>query len=178
MVAIAEALVEPIEPRSFDETLFVVCFAAAYGDLLARRLEGTSARSPPGETKRAEARRRVTTLLDPERALRVGRRSLTVLLADLEERVRSSVAMEEHARAAGPKGDRDAARLLERLGGYQLQRVRPLGELLLALPEDVRAFELSRGLRLRAELLFGPLAEAVRAQRAILDALGAKVRAL
>ncbi len=180
IVEIAEALVEPGEHRPFDETLFVVCFAAAYGDLLTKRLDGRNAggHAPARQANRRETRRRVTALLDPHRALTVGKRALAALRADLEERVRSSLAIDDAARRAGPRADQEAARFVEELGGYQLQRVRPLGDLLLALPGDVRAFELARGMRLRAELLFAPLAEAVRGEQGILEALGEKLRGL
>ncbi len=172
VVAIAEALVQPGQPRTFEETVFVLCFAVGYGEMLASRIVGAGGRANPS------TRRRVVELLDPRRVLADGKRSLTTLLVDLEERVRSGLVSSEAGRAGGGPGgsEADTVRRLERAGAYQLQHVRPLAEFLLTLPDDLRAFELTRGMQLRAELLFAPLAEGVRAQQAILDALGAKLR--
>jgi hypothetical protein len=42
-------------------------------------------------------------------------------------------------------------------GACQLQRIRPFAELLLWLPEDVRAAELSTGIATRRKMIFAPL---------------------
>ncbi len=64
---------------------------------------------------------------------------------------------------------------MEAHGAYQLQRVRPLRELLLALPDDLRNFELDEGMGIRAKLVFEPLAARARAECAILDDLAKRL---
>jgi hypothetical protein len=91
-------------------------------------------------------------MLEPARILREARRSTQAVLADLEERVRTSLALEEASRGALKDGasEEQVVRRLESLGSYQLHRVRPLAEVLLGLPDDLRRFELTQGMGVRA----------------------------
>jgi hypothetical protein len=59
------------------------------------------------------------------------------------------------------------AELIARLtgvGAYQLQRIRSFTELLLQLPEDLRAAELSSGIAARRQMIFLPLLARARAE--------------
>ncbi|WP_257447930.1 hypothetical protein [Archangium lipolyticum] len=166
VVSLAEELAD-LDRAPLDETLFVACFAASYLEAVLARVRGQApALSTP-------ARRRVARMLDPSRILREARRSTAAVLADLEERVRSSLVFEEAARDALAKeaSAEEVARRWESLGSYQLHRVRPLAEVLLGLPDDLRRFELEKGMGVRARLLFEPLAERTRAELALLERL-------
>lgn len=166
VVALAEALAG-LERAPLEEALFVACFAASYRDAILARVRG---RTPVLSTT---ARRRVARVLEPGRILREARRSTQAVLADLEERVRSGAELEAAARGALEEGasEEQVVRRLESLGSYQLHRVRPLAELLLGLPDDLRRFELEKGLGVRSRLLFAPLAERARAELALLERL-------
>jgi hypothetical protein len=166
LVSLAEALAG-LDRAPFDEALFVACFAASYRKPILARVQGR------GPALSATARRRVAQVLDPVRILRAARRGTAAVLADLEERVRSSLALEEAARGALGQGasEEQVVRSWESLGSYQLHRVRPLAEVLLALPEDLRRFELAEGMGVRARLLFAPLAERARAELVLLERL-------
>lgn len=166
VVSLAEALAGQ-ERAPLEEALFVACFAASYLEAILTRVKG---RTPVLSTT---ARRRVARVLEPARILREARRNTEAVLADLEERVRSSRELEEAAARALEEGasEEQVVRRLESLGSYQLHRVRPLAELLLGLPDDLRRFELTKGLGLRSRLLFAPLAERARAELALLERL-------
>lgn len=166
LVGLAERLAAA-DRLPLEEALFVVCFAASYRDAVLTRVEGR------GRAPSASVRRRVERALDPVRLVASARRTAASLLEDLEEREVAGFALQAQARAALEHGVSDAelARRVEDLGGHQLQRVRPLGELLLALPEDLRRFELTEGMGLRSWLLFAPLAERARAEVAVLERL-------
>jgi hypothetical protein len=166
LVSLSESLAA-LDRAPLDEALFVAYFAASYREPILARVRG---RVP---TLSAPGRRRVTQMLDPVRILREARRSTAAVLADLEERVRAGLEMDEAARDALSTGasEEQVVRKLEALGSYQLHRVRPLGELLLGLPEDLRRFELTRGMGMRARLLFAPLAERARAEQVLLEKL-------
>ena len=165
IVHLAEAL-GGLERAPLDETLFVACFAASYRAAILMRVEGRTALS-------AAARRRVARLLDPARLLREARRHTQAVLADLEERVRSSLAIESSVSEALASGASPAqvVRRMESLGSYQLQRVRPLAQVLLELPEDLQRFELLEGWTTRSRLLFAPQAERARAELTLLERL-------
>ena len=99
-------------------------------------------------------------------------------MADLEARAEAGPAMARAARKAREAGATPlevAARLEAEGRLYQLHPMRPLHELMAALPPDVQRFEIERGLELRARWMFAPLAENLRSQIAILDRLEAKV---
>ena len=167
LVGVAEEIVGTTG-RPFDEMLFVLCFVASYRDALLARV-------PAGVARLASpTRRRLATLLDPRAVLAVAKESTRAVLVDLTHRIESSRSLEREAEAARGRGADDVAivRHLETLGSYQLHRVRTLREVLMALPEDIRRFELTRGMSLRASVLFEPLAERARAELAILEALG------
>jgi hypothetical protein len=164
MRALATAVVEPPGHRPFEEMLFSIAFAAAYAELLETRLRA-SGRGPVAAP---------LSPLDARKALKAAQRGLDALSRDLEERVRSSLAIEASSRSA--PGELDMSSLFAEHGGYQLERVKPLKELLAGLPSDVRAFEEARGIRLRRELLFAPMAQAIRGQQAILEDLARSLR--
>lgn len=163
LVGLSEALVAP-RWMPYEETLFVASFVAAYrGPILARAnvsLEGS-------------ARRRVGALLDARRVLRQACQATQQVLEDLEQRVRASERLAKRAAQLQARGvpEDEQARQLESLDPYQLQRVRPYSEVLLGLPADLRRFELSEGLTLRARLLFEPLAVRTRAELSLLKRL-------
>ncbi len=165
VVHLAESLAE-VERAPLDETLFVACFAACYLPAILARVQGRTALS-------TAARRRVARLLEPVRILRNARRHTAALVADLEERVRSSLETETAVKEALASGasDEQLVRRMESLGSYQLQRVRPLAEVLLVLPEDLRRFELTEGWGTRMRLLFSPQVEHARAQLQLLERL-------
>jgi hypothetical protein len=173
LVALAEGLAAR-ERAPLEEALFVACFAASYREAVLSRVEGRARAPSPS------VRRRVEHALDPVRLLHEAQRTASAVLADLEERVAWGLQSEAKARAALARGmpEPDVVRELEAAGSYQLQRVRPLGEVLLALPEDLRHFELTHGMGLRARLLFAPLAERARAERDILARLEGQLAAL
>ena len=125
-----------------------------------------------------EAERRVSELLDPRRVLAAARRTHQELLADLEARVDAGNKLAAEAGRARSDGKTDAEIVsrLEKLGSYQLHRVRPLSELMASLPEDLLRLELEHGIAARTQLLFAPMAERVRAEGAILDRLEAALR--
>ena len=156
-------MVDPRPRRPFDESLFVICFAALYRNAVAARLG-------PAD---AAARRRVRELLDPRRVLRSARRTLDELHTDLKRRAEEGVILAREAARARDEGAnrRDAARRLEKMSPYQLHRVRPLSELLDSLPEDLAAIELGEGIAWRTQALFEPMADVVHAQHAALDVL-------
>jgi hypothetical protein len=161
------------ERAPLEEALFAVCFAASYRDAVLSRVEGRA------RALSAAVRKRVEKALDPLRLVREAQRTSAAVLADLEERVESGLRYEEHARKALARSEpeADVVRALEAAGSYQLHRVRPLGEVLLALPEDLRQFELTEGMGLRSRLLFAPLAERARAEHAVLAKLEARLTA-
>ncbi len=165
VVHLAESLAE-VERAPLDETLFVACFAACYLPAILARVQGRTALS-------SAARRRVARLLEPVRILRNARRHTAALVADLEERVRSSRELAHAMREASARGATDAqvVERMESLGSYQLHRVRPLTQVLLDLPEDLRRIELTDAWVVRQRLLFEPQAERARAELALLERL-------
>lgn len=145
--------------------LFAVTFASSYGARVRDRVRALGAsRAAP---------RRVAALLDPRTLVALARRRTRTVLADLEERIASGLALAA-ASAQGSDED-DAIRRLEAHGSYQLHRVRPLRDVFRALPADVRRFELETGLALRVRLLFEPLAARARTELAALDAIEASL---
>lgn len=167
LVALAEALVEP-RWMPFEETLFVASFVTSYRSAILARTE---------DPLTGAARRRVSTLLDARRVLRQARRSTQRVLEDLEARANASERMARSAAALRARGVSEAEQVhhLETLDPYQLQRVRPYSEVVLGLPGDLRHFELTEGLALRARLLFEPLAVRTRAELSLLARLEAQL---
>ena len=157
VLALVDDLVTVAPPRPFEETLFVILFAASYRALVLRRVEQASA---PVATKR------VARALDPKQLIANARRDLARQCADLEERIASGDDLRvaaERAFAAGTS-DRDTVAILERISPYQLHYVRPLGDLLLSLPPDVRRYEIGDGITARRELMFAPQLHLARTQ--------------
>jgi hypothetical protein len=172
VVRLVEALTDPLAPRRFEEIVLTATVAASYVDTIAARVRGgpagTSGRGSSAEERRVRAR------LDPRAILRAEHRRLAGALADLEARrdagpVLAAAAREALAAGADPLG---AAARLEAAGlPYQLHAMRPLRELLEALPEPLRRFEMEEGLELRARWMFAPLCEELRARMAVLARL-------
>lgn len=164
--ALVVALVEPsaaLPPRPLETSLFVLTFASLYRPVLVRRLRL--------DTRPTPLQRRLGRLLDPRRIRRRAQRRARDLLADLDARIADGEAMQA-ALDAAPAEDDDARRhAITAFGSYQLERVRPVEEVLASLPEDVRRVELDRGPGVRARLLFAPLAAVVRRELEVLDAL-------
>jgi hypothetical protein len=169
VLGLAAALGDAVSAgRPFDEMLFVVTFASSYGARVRDRVRALGApRAAP---------RRAAALLEPRTLVALARRRTRTLLADLEERIVSGLAL---AAASAPRSDDDddAIRRMEARGSYQLHRVRPLRDVYRALPDDVRRFELETGLALRVRLLFEPLAARARAELTALDAIEATLDA-
>jgi hypothetical protein len=157
VVGLVEELVAARAERTFDEMLFLVLFAASYRDLVALH----------------DPSKRVEDLLDPRRLLRAARSTVSSVSADLETRVAAGHAIERSVADATQRGlDAIAiARRLEQVDAYQLQRIRSLSELFASLPDAIARHEVERGIALRRQLLFEPLAERARAELAILDRL-------
>lgn len=153
---LAESVSDALEQhRPFEEALFVVCFAASYGAAIRTRMG------------------RASSALDPHHLVARARRDRKALLEDLEERIRSGRSLAK----AVARADRDALRTLDPKESYQLHRVRALPDILDSLPEDVRHFEVTRGISVRIDLLFEPLAARTRAELTALDKLEAKLTA-
>lgn len=158
VVGLVDALVLGTPDRPFEEGLFVILFATSYGGPLVRRVE------PP-------RRKHLTKALDPHRIIANLRHGLARQRSDLEARIDGGnrlVAASALARKQGA-ADAEIARHLEKLDPYQLQHVRPLGELLLSFPRDVRRYEMNEGITARNKLIFEPLLQQARAQQQILD---------
>jgi hypothetical protein len=164
VLALVDDLVAWSPDRTFEEGLFVVLFAASYRGLVIRRAEQAGA---------PVARKHVARALDPRAVIASLRRSLANQLADLEERMASGDALFAAAAAGRTRGATDAEILaqLERISPYQLHHMRPLGELLLSLPVDVRRHEIGAGITARRELIFAPLLQQTRTQQQILAKL-------
>jgi hypothetical protein len=173
VVGLVESIIEPRSRRPLEESLFVACFAATYRTPILARI-GSDPRSD-----RAEAERRLSELLDPRRVLSAARRTHQDLFADLQARVSDGKKLAEEAQRAKAAGKTDAEIVarLEKLGSYQLHRVRPLSELMASLPQDLLRLELEHGIAARTQLLFGPMAERARAEGMILDELERALRA-
>jgi len=153
---LASHLVELAGSRSFEETVFVVTFVACYGEAILAR-----------------ASKRLRERLRPRPILAAAKQRTRRVLADLEERIRSSAEVATAAaelRRAGCS-DGDVAAQLEGAGAYQLQHVRSFGGFILSLPDELRRFELGPAFATRSELLFVTFAEQARAQLAILERL-------
>ena len=69
---------------------------------------------------------------------------------------------------AAPRPGPRVARAIERAGGYQLQHMSSFGDFVLAMPEELRAFELGPAFGVRSDILLVTFAEQARAQRTIL----------
>jgi hypothetical protein len=167
LLTLVRALVDTHPGRPFEEVLFVVYVTASYRSTIVARVDGDAHALAPSE------RRRAAELLDPHRVIEAARRTLALVLADVETRAAEGYALGRAAHAARGEGaslDEIAARL-ERLSPYQMHRVRPFAEMLMSLPEDLLRFEVSEGIELRVKLIFEPLAEQIRRQLAILDQL-------
>jgi hypothetical protein len=170
LLGLVEALTDRGASRPFEEIVFVVCFAASYRDAIVSRVGG--ARLAPA------ARRRVAALLDSRRMLEDAKRTLRKALVDLESRIEEGTSLEDEARRGRSAGltDGEIVRRLEALSPYQMHATRTLSSLLLSLPDDLRKFEIDGGIGLRVRLLFRPLADSVRAELSILDALSERVK--
>jgi hypothetical protein len=164
VLALVDELIAWSPDRTFEGGLFVVLFAASYRALVIRRAEQAGA---------PVARRHVAKVLDPRAVIATLRHALAKQRADLENRIAGGDELYAAAAAARAASATDAeiARLLERLSPYQLQPMRPLGELLLSLPVDVRRYEMTTGITARRDLIFAPLLRQTRMQLQLLTAL-------
>lgn len=165
LTGLVSEMTRDLDARAIEETLFVVCFGRCYAAAILRRV-------PPSR------RARIEELLAPDRLLQGAERRLDRTIADLQERVRSSEAMQREAlalrRGGLPEGAVAAA--LDGRGAYQLQHVRAYAEVVRALPEDLLRFEVSEGLGVRSELLFEPMVGLAEAQRAMVQKLRVRLR--
>lgn len=157
VVALVDDLVTATPERTFEETLFVILFAASYRALVLRRVDQASA---------PVARKRIARALDPKQLVTLARRDLARQCADLEQRIAEGDELREAADDAFAAGrtDHEVAGMLERISSYQLHYVRPLGELLLSLPPEVRRYEIGDGITARRDLIFAPQLRLVRTQ--------------
>ncbi|MDP2305164.1 MAG: hypothetical protein Q8P18_03975 [Pseudomonadota bacterium] len=177
VVRLVEALTDPRAPRRFEEVVLIATVAVSYVDTIAARARGgAGASGAPGGASGVgrTAERRVRARLDPRAILRAERRRLGDALADLEARrdaglVLGAAAREALAAGADPLGA--AARLEAEGRPYQLHAMRPLHELIEALPEPLRRFEMEQGMELRARWMFAPLCEELRGRIAVLARL-------
>ncbi|MFN7144077.1 MAG: hypothetical protein ACK4YP_09890 [Myxococcota bacterium] len=168
VVRLVEAITDPRTPRRFEEVLLLATVATSYADTIAARVRSGGR----GDERRVRAR------LDPRGILRAERRRLADALLDAEERRDAGPELADAARAALSAGADPvaAAAALEAKGlRYQLHPVRPLREVMAALPPALRRFELERGLTLRARAMFAPRCEDLRARIGILERLEAEL---
>lgn len=169
VVRLVEALTDPRAARRFEEVVLVATVAASYVDTIAARVRSGGASSGGGGDER-----RVRARLDPRAILKAERRRLTDALVDLEARRDAGPVLAAAARAALAAGadPMGAAARLEAEGlPYQLHAMRPLAEVVRALPEPLRRFEMEQGLELRARWMFAPLCEELRGRIAVLTRL-------
>jgi hypothetical protein len=152
LLELVEKLVDEVG-IGFEEVLFVLLIAASYRDILRARVHGAVVPiSSP-------ARRRMGIALDPARIAKRAVRNAERLVSDLEQRIAADRSLESQLGQMKREG-LSTTQIVERLtdaGAYQLQRIRPLAQLLLQLPEDLRAAELSAGIATRRAILFVPL---------------------
>jgi hypothetical protein len=169
--ALVDDLVAWRPRRTFEESLFVVLFAASYRGLVIRRAEQAGA---------PVLRRHLARALDPRVVIATVRRSLARQLDDLHKRMAGGDRLFEAAETARARGasDVEIVHLLEAIAPYQLHYIRPLGEMLLSLPPAVRRYEIAGGIAARRDLVFRPLARQTEAQIALLDELEQRVREL
>ena len=167
VLGLAEDLLAGPDRLRFEECAFLLLFTSSYASPLLRRARG-QARGFAGAIGT-----RLAEVLSPTRVLERGKRDLASVIHDLEQRLAGG---ERVARAVGDlrrrgASDAEIVARLDPLDPYQLQRVRPLRQVLAALPEDLRAFELDRGMALRRSLLFEPQLAQARAELALLEGL-------
>jgi hypothetical protein len=159
LLELVEKLVDEVGV-SFEEVLFVQLIAVSYRDILrARILTGSAAIS-------SATRRRLGAMLDPKRISKRLVRNAERLVNDLERRLLDDAALEKQIGRLREEGFA-SVELIARLtgvGAYQLQRIRSFSELLLQLPEDLRAAELSSGIGARRQMIFLPLLARARAE--------------
>jgi len=169
VLALVDELVEVTPDRSFEEGLFVILFAAAYRTLVIRRAEQAGA---------PVARKRVARALDPRVIITALRRMLTRQHTDLRERMAGGDRLLAAARAGRVAGDDDATiiRRLETISPYQLHHIRPLHQLLLGLPPEIREFEMTDGIVARRDLVFAPLLAQTAHQLDLLSEITTKLR--
>lgn len=161
---LVERITDPRRPKRLEEVVLLATVAGAYGALIARR-----ARAGGGaDERRARAR------LDPAAIVRAEVRRLTDALDDMERRREAGPRLAEAGRAALARGlsPTDAATAVARGGlPYQLHPMRPLPELVATLPAALQVYELTEGPAWRAQAMFAPLAEELRARIRILEGL-------
>ena len=157
LLELVEKLVDEVG-IGFEEVLFVLLIAASYRDILRARVQGAAVPiSSP-------ARRRLGAALDPSRIAKRAVRNAEKLVSDLEQRIAADQSLETQLYEMRKQG-LSTVQIVHRLtdaGAYQLQRIRPLAQLLLQLPEDLREAELSAGIATRRGILFGPLLSRAR----------------
>jgi hypothetical protein len=128
----------------------------------------------------AGAKKRLAALLDPGAAVERARGIAAAVRSDLEARISGGRDLEREvarARAANATTP-ELVRRLAKAGSYQLDRVRPLSELMATLPDDIVHTEIDRGIGRRISMLFEPLAARARAEEEILSTLHASLPAL
>lgn len=168
VLRIAEELADPAPDRAFAEVVFVATIAALYAEVIAPRA------GPEG----GGAERRLRARFEPRRILRAERERLGAALVDLEARVRAGAELGAAARALRAQGLEPlevAARLEAGGRSYQLRSVRPLPEVLAALPPGLRQVEVDRGIAFRARTLFQARAAELRGRILQLERLEAEL---
>jgi hypothetical protein len=171
---LVDALTDPRRPKRLEEVVLLVSVAASYGPLIAKRARGAGG----ADERRARAR------LEPAAIVRAEVRRLTDALDDMERRRDAGPRLAEAGRRAldGGASPIDAANALARTGlPYQLHPMRPLPELIAALPPELQRYELAEGPAWRSQAMFGPLADELRARsgrrsRMAMRAPGVQVR--
>ena len=170
LLELADKLIEECGP-DFEETLFVLHFAASYRDILRARVVGA------GESLAPSMRKRLATILDGKRIVKRAVRNREQMAADLRQRLADDRSLEgELERLRATVADRDLVTAMSELGGYQLERVQPLKRLMAMLPADLRRTELATGIATRRERIFEPLLARteveLRLLRGLADQLG------
>lgn len=157
-----------VERGTFEEVVFVITFLACYGRSVTEALARTDTKMDL---------RPITRKLDPLRVVDRMKARIARVLSDLDERIQSSARVATEAARLKRSGHSEQviARRLQALGAYQLQHVRSFAEFSLAMPAELRAFELGPAVALRSQLLFVTFAEQLRAESRALDHLRARI---
>jgi hypothetical protein len=169
VVQLVDSLTDPRAPRRFEEVVLLAMVARSYADTIAGRVRAGG----QGDERRVRSR------LDARTILRAERRRLQDALSDLEARRDAGLRMAAAAKAALEAGATPvevAARLAADGPPYQLHPMRPYEDVLAALPEPLRRFEVLEGPAMRARWMFAPLCEELRARIGILERLEGDVR--
>lgn len=99
------------------------------------------------------------SLLDHEELLHRQTRSLETAIAIFDEKIRDTLGARDLALANRDRGVNEIAKLVEQHFPYDMNAVKPMGELLAEFPPPLRLHELTEGNRCRVDYLWRPQRE-------------------